>query len=215
MTDDADRSFEYYETPHAITHALLSVLRAREIPLGRTACEPCVGRGAIREACTSAGVDLSWLTNDIDTHHEADYHMDATDPAFWSAVEQFSFHWIITNPPFSLWVPILERTLARARIGLALHLSISAHEVLKTGPRRTLLHEHPPTGIIFLPRFAYQRSKETKKFTTDTVTACWAVWLRDPRAQQFITYAGPWVVDALEDETPAYRARVDAFGGRR
>lgn len=42
--------------------------------------------------------------------------------------------------------------------------------------------EHTPTGILWLPRFAYQRSKKTGKWTTDSVCACWVVWLKDPNA---------------------------------
>ncbi len=71
------------------------------------------------------------------------------------------------------------------------------------------MREHTPTGILWLPRFAYQRSKTTGKWTTDSVCACWVIWLKDPNAPQFIRYAPESVIDELDAETPAYRARMD------
>jgi hypothetical protein len=73
--------------------------------------------------------------------------------------------------------------------------------------------EHLPTGILWLPRFAYQRSKTTGKWTTDNVCACWVVWVHDPdpEAPQFIGYAPEHVADDLDKETPAFRKRADSL----
>jgi hypothetical protein len=94
-----------------------------------------------------------------------------------------------------------------------MHLRASIHEVLKRGPQRTWMAEHRPTGLLWLPRFGYQRSRTTGKWATDSVCACWCVWLKDPAAPQFIHYAPEWVLDALKRETPAYRARMDELMG--
>jgi hypothetical protein len=91
-----------------------------------------------------------------------------------------------------------------------MHLRASIHEVLKTGIRRTFMGTHAPTGILWLPRFGYQRSKTTGKWTTDSVCACWVIWMKKP-TPQLIRYAPEWALDALEAETPAYRKRMDAL----
>jgi hypothetical protein len=96
-----------------------------------------------------------------------------------------------------------------------MHLRASIHEVLKTGVRRTWMAEHQPAGILWLPRFAYQRSKTTGKWTTDSVCACWVVWLKDPNTPQFIRYAPERVIDELDAETPAYRSRMDRLMAER
>ena len=100
-------------------------------------------------------------------------------------------------------------------MGVAMHLRASIHEVLKTGTRRTWMDRRTPTGILWLPRFAYQRSKTTGKWTTDSVCACWVIWLKDPLAPQFIRYAPEWVIDDLNAETPEYRRRMDAIMAER
>jgi hypothetical protein len=146
----------------------------------------------------------TWLTNDIDTRWAADRHQDARELLYHEHVD-----WVVSNPPFTPALKIIERALELSRVGVAMHLRASIHEVLKTGTRRTWMRERRPHGILWLPRFAYQRSKTTGKWTTDSVCACWVIWLKDLNAPQFIDYAPEWVIDALDRETPAYRKRMD------
>ena len=122
--------------------------------------------------------------------------------------------WTVENPPFKPCIDIIEHALEFSRIGVAMHLRASIHEVLKTGKRRAWMSKHQPTGILWLPRFGYQRSKTTGLWTTDSVTACWVIWHKDPRVPQFIRYAPESVLDELEAETPIYRKRMDALMGR-
>ena len=177
--------FEFYETPKAFTRWLFEAMDREGCPIDGRVFEPCVGNGAIIDAAKpgpfSSG--LTWLRNDLDPRWPADMHANATDESIWRGIV---VDWTISNPPFT-----------------------PAIEVLKTGVRRTWMAQHPPTGILWLPRFAYQRSKTTGKWTTDSVCACWVVWLKDPSAPQFIRYAPESVIDALDAETPAYRRRMD------
>jgi hypothetical protein len=74
--------------------------------------------------------------------------------------------------------------------------------------------DHQPTGILWLPRFAYQRSPTTGEWTTDSVCACWVVWLHPTLGgpvDQFIRYAPTWVIDALKAYEPDHRRRMDAL----
>lgn len=206
MTD-----FEFYETPGAFTRWLF-----REVDIRGTVFEPCVGASAIVRAAEPPGMctGRTWLTNDLDVRWTADFHMDAAAPALWSGVKHGPIDWTVSNPPFTPAIEIVTQALHHSRIGVAMHLRASIHEVLKTGVRRTWMRDHTPTGILWLPRFAYQRSKRTGKWTTDSVCACWVIWLKDKNAPQFIRYAPTWVIDQLRVETKAYRARMDQLARR-
>lgn len=214
MTD-----YEFYETPNAFSNWLFSVLDVRG-----NVFEPCVGSGAILKARWPPN-GVQWITNDLDPRWPADYHEDAAKPDLWRrrGIEAIGgIDWTVSNPPFTPAIDIVSHAIEHSRIGVAMHLRASIHEVLRASPRlksgalrkgggvrRTWMAEHTPTGILWLPRFGYQRSKTTGKWATDSVCACWCVWLKDPQAPQFIRYAPESVIDELDRETPAYRERMD------
>ncbi len=199
-------NLEFYETPSAFTRWLF-----RRLLISGRVLEACVGDEAIIKAANELPGHSArrWVTNDLDPRWAADYHLDAARGELYTRLERDGgFDWSVGNPPFTPAVDIITRNLEYARVGVAMHLRASIHEVLKTGVRRTWMREHLPTGILWLPRFAYQRSKTTGEWTTDSVCACWVIWLKD-KTPQFIDYAPPSVLDELNAETPAYRARMD------
>ena len=202
--------FEFYETPVAFTKWLV-----REVDIQGRVLEPCVGDGAIPRAADPPEVETGrqWISNDLDPRWRANFHLDAArQAALWATVGNID--WTVSNPPFTSAIEIIEWALATSNVGVAMHLRASIHEVLKTGRRRTWMARHQPTGILWLPRCAYQRSKTTREWTTDSMCACWVIWLSDPAAPQFIRYAPEWVIDRLAQETPAYRARMDDLMAR-
>lgn len=204
MTD-----FEFYETPETYTRYLFS-----EVEIAGVCCEPFVGSGAIvaaSERLPNADSRI-WVTNDLDPFWGADQHADATARDCWERLEAAAggrLDWTVSNPAFTPALAAIELALEYSRVGVAMHLRASIHEVLKTGPRRTWMADHLPAGNLWLPRFAYQRSPTTGKWTTDSVCACWVIWLKNRRAPQFFRYAPEWVIDDLLAETPAYRSRMD------
>lgn len=201
---------EFYPTPDPFTAWLFqAVAQATGRPIVGHIFEPCVGDGAIIRASNAlpAAVDRMWVTNDLDARWPADHHMDACWPELYDVMGDVD--WNVSNPPFTPALAIIEQAIAHARVGVAMHLRASIHEVLKTGARRTWMNRFRPTGILWLPRFAYQRSKTTGEWTTDSVCACWVVWMKDPAAPQFIRYAPERVIDALAAYTPEYRAQMD------
>jgi hypothetical protein len=200
--------FEFYETPETFSHWLFDCVAVE----GRIA-EPCAGSGAILRAAVTCPRDRIWLLNDPDPFWRHASAMDASTAAYWD--QAGALDWVVTNPPFSQAVAILEFALARTTVGVAMHLRASFHEPTKTGKRRAFLREHPPTGVLWLPRFAYQRSPTSGDWSTDSVTSCWFIWLHDRRAPAFHEYAPEWVFRALDDETPRYRARMDAITKER
>lgn len=206
--------YEFYETADPFTHYLAEVLRVRCYGgiHGRHCFEPCVGNGAIVRAFRDAsgdGVAASWRTNDLDPRWLADTHEDATGSAAWAGRR---IDWTVSNTPFTQAIAIADQALTHSRIGVALYLRASIHEPLNEGPRRTWFREHPPTGIIYLPRFAHQRSRKTGKWTTDSMTSCWVVW-EHHTLRQWIDYAPESVIEATKAYTPGYRAQMDALNG--
>jgi len=203
-----DLSREYYPTPSPFTQYLqeemATVLGGKYRIAGRVH-EPCCGGHAIINAL--GGDDISWTSNDIDTRWVADTHADATLPGeAWPA----SCDWVVSNPAFSIALPVIQQSLWVARIGTAMLLRASFHEVLHTGLRRSWMRDNPPSGILWLPRFAFQRSRSTGKWASDLVGCCWCVWLRDCR-HQFIRYAPEWILENVARETPFYRRELDAI----
>jgi hypothetical protein len=211
MTD-----FEYYATPLAFTRYLYWAMAVRGAPITGRCFEPCVGSGAIVQASHARWVhkvdtgERTWRTCDLDPRWPANCTGDATATTAWLDEEP---DWVQSNPPFTQALGIIEQSIKHARVGVAMLLRASIHEVLKTGLRRTWMRQHLPTGILWLPRFAYQRSRTTGKWATDNVCACWVVWLQDATAAQFIDYAPEWVIDELDAETPSYRAHMDEIMG--
>jgi hypothetical protein len=213
------KNFEFYETPAPFTRWLFREVASVYRPITGRIFECCVGDGAIIKAAQAlpAAVDRQWGTNDLDPRWSADYHFDAAGYAnrSWEIDIIGGVDWTVSNPPFTPAIEIIENAIGLSRVGVAMHLRASIHEVLKTGVRRTWMATHTPTGILWLPRFAYQRSPTTGKWTTDSVCACWCVWLKDPAIPQFIRYAPEQVIDELDAETPAYRARMDRIMAER
>lgn len=197
--------FEFYETAEPFTRWLFSYANAHLGGIRGRIFEPCVGNRAIVRASNHS----FWFTNDLDPRWPADVHKSATDVTLWKAHQA---DWTVTNPPFSLAVPILTRALAFSVVGVAMYLRVSIHEPLKTDERRSFFAEHRPSAILFLPRFAHQRSKTKGIWSTDSMTSCWVLWMRG-ETRQVIDYAPESVIDELAAFTPGYRERMDALNG--
>lgn len=195
---------EFYETPYAMTRWLFE-----EVGISGLCYDPCAGTGAIPKI---ESVDRWWVTNDIDRRFESlTSYQDATTAAAWPPNGAGGLiEWTVTNPPFSLAPQILEYALRHSRIGVAMHLRLSFHE--PTIDRRELLYACPPSGILILPRFAYMRSPKTGEWSTDSVTSCWTVWIKDhphrPAMQRIMYMPEPFIAQ-LRAETDAYRTRID------
>lgn len=200
--------YEFYETPGAFVRYLVET-----VPIRGQCADVCAGSQAICDAAVRYGAVTQWKTNDLDPRWPADLHLDARSPELYAELGHVDWH--VSNTPFTPAIEIIERCLDHAAVGVAMHLRASIHEVLKTGIRRTWMAKHQPNGILWLPRFAYQRSPTTGKWTTDSVCACWVVWVKDQAAPQFIRYAPESTIDALDVETPAYRTRMDRIMAER
>lgn len=202
--------FEFYPTPNAFTYWLF-----HEVSIRGVCGELSSGSGAVIKSSykTPTGDLREWITNDLDPKWNTDFNLDATQPELYDIIEKVGgIDWSVGNPAFTTAVESVNYGLEVARVGVALHLRNSIHEVLKRGARRTWLARLPPTGILFLPRFSYQRN-DKGKWGSDNVGACWCIWMKDRTIPQFIKYAPEWVIEMLEVETPEYRQQMDGLMG--
>lgn len=173
MSEDrrAQYEYEWYPTPRPFIRWL-----AQHLPDTREGqavyAEPCVGDSVIPTVLGPA----QWITNDLNPRWAADTHLDATTPKYWNQLPS-TVEGIITNPANSIAWSILwwGMSLPQAPF-IALHLRLSFLEPLKlNGWQRSMLRDFPPSMILPLPRFPYQRNKKGE-WSQDTVSSCWAVW---------------------------------------
>jgi hypothetical protein len=207
------RDYEFYETPQCHIDLLFRVLERRGLmnDLGSQFFEPCVGSQAVVSALRRRLPRAHVYSNDIDPRWRGTYCFDAAAKENWASLPA-AIDTTITNPAFSIIVPVLENGLRCSKRAVILYARASFNEVLKTGVRRALLGAHPPTGHVWLPRFAYQRSRTKGVWVGDTVCSLWMIWVKSCQSQ-FIEYADERCLIEQDDETPAYRDRMDRLNG--
>lgn len=175
--DTGERNaLDLYETAPWMT---VSLLHYQPIDRAATVLECCSGDGAIVRVLQASGFQ-SIITNDLDTRHRTSWHSDACGPDLWELATFSRVDWVITNPPFSDALPILQQAVRVARVGVAFLLRKTFLEPTgvegkpKPGDRGPWLAANPPTRIIGLPRHKF-RGKGS-----DSVSADWMIWERVP-----------------------------------
>lgn len=169
------RELDFYETPVHYIGALVD-----EVNIFGRVYEPCVGEGAIADALRLLPSVRKVYTNDINEMREADYHLDSTGemPVLGS------LDWIVTNPPFSDELDILQNMLTFApNVAFLARLSF----LEPTEDREHFLSTNPPSQVISLPRYSFRPNDEGKK-QTDSVTCVWMVWYADRQARHMKFY---------------------------
>ena len=160
------RELDFYETPPHYIAALLG-----EVNIWGRVYEPCVGEGAIADALRTLPAIGHVTTNDIDKKRTADRHEDARTPKAWVDL----FDWVVTNPPFSDELEILDHALSVCgNVAFLARLSF----LEPTEEREYFLEQHAPDQVIVLPRYSF-RPNDAGKRQTDSVTCAWLVWFQD------------------------------------
>lgn len=216
---------EYYETPDAFIDYLgWWLAEERGFPgRGQVCASPAHGAGRVQSRLLHTVPHHHhprWVTNDLDPEWPADVHGDLRHQGAWDALlveaqggEPGGLDYVIDNPPFSAAFDCARLGLEYARTLLALHVRISFNEVTKDDPRGQWLQAHPPTQILFLPRFAFRRSPTSRLWTTDNVATCWMLWWTNGEHDPAIHYCPERYVKQLTEGTTAYRQRIDALTG--
>lgn len=177
---------DFYPTPEWATRELLE-----RVAVYGTVLEPCVGAGDMA-AVLRNHLMVRVLTNDLDRNHPADYHEDATDPAFWRRFGD-SLDWVVTNPPFIVADRILPLAVRYAN-HVAMLLRLTYLEPCEG--RALWLANNPPSALIVLPRISF-----TGDGKTDSATCAWMVW-SSPHQQSIE------IVPPLDTQEPALLAEA-------
>jgi hypothetical protein len=161
------RPLDLYPTEDAITRLL-----AANLPnLGGNILEPCAGPGGMAAVLRDLPAVTAVFTNDIDPQWGTDWVGDACNPA--AACWQRPYDWVVTNPPFSVAMPILQLAYDRAAVGVAFLLRLSFLEPTRGRARWLEAHADSMTHLIVLGQ---PRPSFTGDGGTDAVTAAWMVW---------------------------------------
>lgn len=164
------RKFDFYPTSEWMVRQLLNNYPAIQGNL----LEPCAGENDIaRVLAKEPGVNTV-TTNDLDPARMAHHNKDARRRFIYEVGE---FDWIVTNPPFSDAMEILDKSYIHAKRGVAFLLRLSFLE--PTFDRGPWLQKNPPTSIIVLPRYSF-----TGNGKTDSVTCAWMVWDKEADFQE-------------------------------
>ncbi len=201
------RIHDFYETAPWQVDALVDNLAE----LSGTVFCPCVGDGSLMRRLSDRLPDLRFVTNDIDTNREADFHFDATVRAHWHQAERLA-DWVIENPPFNVEIEILKHAFRFSRLGVVFMSRVSFAEPTKD--RGPWLAQHPYQKRITLERHSF-----TGNGSTDSATTDWLVWAKIPLVGPFgISAYGyrngrgaePVSVGAVREETdqPVVSTRV-------
>lgn len=164
------RAFDFYPTPRWATETLLAELP--ELAHAR-ALECCSGQGDLSEPLKRSGAAV--ITNDVNPHVDADFHLNARDPHAWKSLPAVDY--VVTNPPFAEAMEILRHAYAHANVGVAFLLRLSFAE--PTEERGIWLAEQPISRLIVIPRISF-----TGDGKTDNVTTAWFVWHKPARLHQ-------------------------------
>lgn len=157
-----------YWTPPALTQALLE--HTPELR-GERIWEPCAGAGWMRDVLIEDGGCVVYASDVAPMAPRID-RWDFLGQSRPSA--SLTMRWIITNPPFVLALPILERALAMEGVaGVALLVRLTFLE--PTSARAPLLSSRPPGRVIVLPRTRFPRP-DGEQAGTDSVTCAWMIW---------------------------------------
>mgnify|MGYP001548588805 CR=1 FL=1 len=130
------RGLDYFPTPPWAARAIAH--RVKELDPGSVSVwEPCCGEGHFAEPLREVFGESRVLASDI-----YDYGYGATCDFFHFPFERLTVDWIITNPPFSLGEPFVQRALIAAQRGVivlcrvAFLESVDRYDMLYEGPNR-------------------------------------------------------------------------------
>lgn len=162
------RKLDFYETNTEAVRALMG-----RVNLGLQVLEPCSGLGAISDPIAASTMHptralRTVFTNDINPEMPANTHVDAC------ALEPDPSVDVVTNPPFNEANRIVPHFVLRGhRCAFLLRLSWlePTKGTTKREGRSAFLSEHPPSGLIVLPRYSFDGSGKT-----DSVTCAWMLW---------------------------------------
>lgn len=172
------RANDFYETAPWQVDALVDYLP--ELASGLVLC-PCVGDGSLMRQLETRRPALAFITNDLDPHKAADFHLDMTVADSWHRIVQAVGArpaWVVENYPFNVEHRIVPYALQAAQCGSIAMARVSYCEPTKD--RGPWLRTHPYDKRITLERHSF-----TGNGSTDSATTDWLVWAKVPLSGPF------------------------------
>jgi hypothetical protein len=168
--------YDHYPTPDWMTESLV-----KHANIQGSILECCAGKDrAIATVLEGEkGIKRVW-TNDFYYGVNCDFDRDAALVHSWEYSFPRDIDWVITNPPFNNYLPILKNAMAYAKIGVAMLLRVTADEmVMSDRDRYNWWAENPESLVIKMPRYCFAKSSKHDKFSTDSAYCQWFVWRKD------------------------------------
>ena len=167
---------DFYPTPSWCVRRLLEAV---VLPPGHWV-EPCAGDGAIIRAVNSARDDVTWTANELLGERRGDL-AEAVGTSGLVRIGSFeaqppptAAEVAITNPPFSLAMPVVEWSLKHANISaLLLRLNF-----IGSAKRAAFMRVHPPDVFVLPNRPSFDGKG------TDSIEYAWFVWRRGESRHQ-------------------------------
>jgi hypothetical protein len=162
---------DVYETPPEAVHAFLSAV---DLPKG-TWFEPCAGSGAIIRAARPLYPEVTWFANELreecDVALSEEIGRDNVSIGDYLEGNYSKVDLIITNPPFSLAIEFIEKSMTLAPISFFL-LRLN---FLESKKRSSFFKEHCPDVYVLSKRPSLVLGR------TDSTGYCWAGFHQIPR----------------------------------
>ncbi len=172
------KGLENYPTASSLASQLLALLASYGyFHTFRLVFEPCAGSGQLARPMRNVFSEV--FTNDIDKRYGSDYTFDAIDSSKWRNVPRTE--WVITNPPFSVALPIIKTALVHATVGVAMLLRLTYLEPTSAKSKRSLyprskFWEANSDSLRFIMPIGSPRPSFTADGKKDSVTTAWYVW---------------------------------------
>jgi hypothetical protein len=167
--DAADGFSEFYPTPSWVTHRFIE--RCAFLPSGAW-LEPCAGNGDIVLAINEKRPGkIHWHANELRSECEPvlkDLASNVTTGDFlqWKKEGSKAFDVIITNPPFSLALDVIKKSLELADyVVMLLRLNF-----IGTTERHGFFRENMPDIYVIPERPSFDGKG------ADSIEYCWALW---------------------------------------
>lgn len=163
-----------FPTPPWATRALIEHIVGPDVVRPLTCLEPACGRGYMSRP-------LAEYFQSVDSADAYQYGFGKTRDFLTFPYEARSHDWVITNPPFRLAEEFVTRSMAVARVGVA----ILARTVFleSVGRYQAIFKLNPPTIFAqFSERVPMVKGRVDQKASTATGYA-WFVWHREATAE--------------------------------
>lgn len=169
-------SLEDFPTPPWATRALCERLYQSPAQWPLTVREPAANRGHMVKPLREYFAQVE--ASDI---HDYGAGFPVQDYLFGPLPEPVD--WTITNPPFRLALPFIERALQTSREGVAVIVRSAFLEGV--GRYKALYAQAAPSSVLqFTERVVMHKGKLSAKGSTATAY-CWLVWEKDAKGTEF------------------------------